>query len=57
MSRHLCSLEQLSLPAILVPGLDLGVSKIECSCQVHAVLDTQVLLPFKATFQLIELVV
>lgn len=48
---------QPPLPAVLVPGLDLGVSEVECSRQVHAVLHTQVLLSLKATLQLIELVV
>lgn len=53
----LCSPTQPPLPAVLVPGLDLGVSEVERSCQVHAVLHAQVLLPLKATLQLIELVV
>lgn len=57
MARHICSLTQAPLPAVLVPGLDLGVCEVERGCQVHAVLHTQVLLPLKATFQLIELVV
>lgn len=49
--------QPVPLPAVLVPGLDLGVSEVERSCKVHAVLHTQVLLPFKAPFQLIELVI
>lgn len=57
MARHLCSLTQPLLPAVLVPGLDLGVRKVERSRQVHAVLHTQVLLSLKAPFQLIQLVV
>ena len=57
MTRCLCSPPQPPLPAVLVPGLDLGISEVECSRQVHAILHTQVLLSFKATLQLIELVV
>jgi hypothetical protein len=30
----------LSSPSVLVPGLDLGVSEVECGRQVHSVLDT-----------------
>lgn len=57
MVRRLCSPLQHPLPAVLVPGLDLRVREVERSCQVHAVLHTQVFLPLKATLQLIELVV
>ena len=53
----LCPPTEPPLPAVLVPGLDLGVSEVERSSQVHAVLHAQVLLPLKATLQLIELVV
>lgn len=48
---------QLSSPAVLVPSLDLSIREVECRCQVHAVLDTEVLLPLEAPLQLIELVV
>lgn len=57
MARCLCPPTQHPLPAVLVPGLDLGVREVERGCQVHAVLHTQILLPLKATLQLIELVV
>lgn len=56
-ARCLSSATQPLLPAVLVPRLDLGVCEVERSRQVHAVLHAQVLLPLKATLQLIELVV
>lgn len=45
------------LPAVLVPGFDLGVAEVEFSGQFHPVLDTQVLLPLEALFKSVQLVV
>lgn len=44
-------------PAILVPGLDLRVGEVERSCELHAVLHAQVLLPLEAALQLCQLVI
>lgn len=49
--------QQLSLPPVLVPGLDLRVGEVEGGRQLHAVLDAQVLLPLEAALQLGQLVV
>lgn len=48
---------ELSLPPVLVPGLDLRVGEVEGGRQLHAVLDAQVLLPLEAALQLGQLVV
>lgn len=45
------------LPPVLVPGLDLCVGEIEGGCQLHAILNAQVLLPLEAALQLGQLVV
>lgn len=47
----------MSLPPVLVPGLDLCVGEVEGGRQLHAVLDAQVLLPLEAALQLGQLVV
>ena len=51
------SLQRVTLPPVLVPGLDLRVGEVEGGRQLHAVLDTQVLLPLEAALQLGQLVV
>lgn len=38
-------------PAVLVPGLDLGVAELQRGRQLHAVLDAQVLLLLEASLQ------
>lgn len=38
-------------PPVLVPGLDLGVAELQRGRQLHAVLDTQVLLAPEASLQ------
>lgn len=51
---------RLTLPfgaSVLVPGLDLRVGESQRSGQVHSVLDAEILLPFEASLQLLELVV
>ena len=51
---------RLTLPlgaSVLVPGLDLSVGERQRSGQVHSVLDAEVLLPFEASLQLLQLMV
>lgn len=38
-------------PAVLVPGFDLRVAELEGRCQLHAVLDAEVLLLLEASLQ------
>lgn len=45
------------VPAVLVPGLDLGVTELQGGSQLHAVLDTQVLLLLEASLQPRQLLV
>lgn len=47
----------MPLPSVLVPGLDLRVGEVEGGCQLHAVLDAQVLLALEAALQLRQLMV
>ena len=54
--QTLCT-RPLRSPAVLVPRLDLCVRKAQLGSQLHPILHTQVLLPFKAFLQGLQLVV
>jgi hypothetical protein len=47
----------MNLPSVLVPGLDLGVGKIEFGSKFLTILHAQVLLFLKASLQSLELIV
>jgi len=44
-------------PAILVPGLHLAVAQLQLVGQLHAILDTEVLLPLEGLLQRLQLMV
>lgn len=49
--------ERAGVPSVLVPGLNLRISKVERGREFHAVLDAKVLLPLETALQLGQLVV